>query len=64
MENIETNNAKEMAKLAIQALQDKKAQDIHIIDISQVSVIARLISRKASFRISVRFGACFRPGSI
>ena len=40
MENIETNNAKEMAKLAIQALQDKKAQDIHIIDISQVSVIA------------------------
>ena len=40
MENIETNNAKERAKLAIQALQDKKAQDIHIIDISQVSVIA------------------------
>lgn len=29
-----------MARLAIQALQDKKAQDIHVIDISEVSVIA------------------------
>ena len=29
-----------MARLAISALQDKKAQDIHIIDISEVSVIA------------------------
>lgn len=33
-------NAKEMARLAIQALEDKKAEDIRIIDISQVSVIA------------------------
>lgn len=33
-------NAKEIARLAIQALQDKKAEDIHVIDISQVSVIA------------------------
>ena len=33
-------NAKEVARLAIQALQDKKAQDIHVIDISEVSVFA------------------------
>jgi ribosome-associated protein len=33
-------NAKEMAKLAITALEDKKAEDIKIIDISEVSVIA------------------------
>lgn len=32
--------AKKIARLAIQALQDKKAEDIHVIDISQVSVIA------------------------
>lgn len=37
---MEQKNAKEMTKLAIQALQDKKAQDIRIIDISEVSVIA------------------------
>lgn len=30
----------EMAKLAIEALEDKKAEDIHVIDISEVSVIA------------------------
>lgn len=29
-----------MAKLAIQALEDKKAEDIKVIDISEVSVIA------------------------
>ena len=42
MENNTTTgtNAREMARLAIQALQDKKAQDIHVIDISEVSVIA------------------------
>lgn len=33
-------SAKKMAQLAIQALEDKKAQDIRIIDISEVSVIA------------------------
>lgn len=33
-------NAKKIAHLAIQALQDKKAEDIRVIDISQVSVIA------------------------
>jgi len=32
--------AKEMAKLAIQALEDKKAQDIKVIDIGEVSTIA------------------------
>ena len=31
---------KEMAKLTIQALEDKKAEDIKVIDISEVSVIA------------------------
>lgn len=30
----------EMAKLAIEALEDKKAEDIRVIDISEVSVIA------------------------
>ncbi len=29
-----------MAKLAIQAMEDKKAEDIKVIDISEVSVIA------------------------
>lgn len=33
-------DAKEMAKIAIRALEDKKAEDIKIIDISNVSVIA------------------------
>ena len=31
---------KEMAKMAIEALEDKKAEDIQVIDISEVSVIA------------------------
>lgn len=34
------NTSKTMAKLTIEALEDKKAEDIRIIDISQVSVIA------------------------
>lgn len=33
-------NSKEIAKLAIKALDDKKAEDIKVIDISEVSVIA------------------------
>lgn len=33
-------NSKEIAKLAIRALEDKKAEDIKVIDISEVSVIA------------------------
>ena len=33
-------NSNEMAKLAIMALEDKKAEDIKVIDISEVSVIA------------------------
>lgn len=33
-------NSKEIAKLAISALEDKKAEDIKVIDISRVSVIA------------------------
>lgn len=32
--------AREMTRLAIDALEDKKAEDIHVIDISEVSVIA------------------------
>lgn len=32
--------SKEMTKLAIDALEDKKAEDIKVIDISEVSVIA------------------------
>lgn len=34
------NNSKQMAKLAILALEDKKAEDIRVIDISEVSVLA------------------------
>ncbi|MGN0432381.1 MAG: ribosome silencing factor [Lachnospiraceae bacterium] len=34
------NLSKEMAKLAIKALEDKKAEDIRVIDISEVSVVA------------------------
>ena len=33
-------NAKEMVKLAYQALSDKKGSDIKVIDISSVTVIA------------------------
>lgn len=33
-------NSKEIARLAIEALEDKKAEDIKVIDISEVSVIA------------------------
>lgn len=44
MENKMTQNGKEcskdMVRLAIQALEDKKAEDISIIDISEVSVLA------------------------
>lgn len=32
--------SRKMAKLAIEALEDKKAEDIKVIDISEVSVIA------------------------
>ena len=32
--------SKELTKLAIEALEDKKAEDIQVIDISEVSVIA------------------------
>ena len=37
---MEKKKSKEMARLAIQALEDKKAEDISVIDISQISVIA------------------------
>ena len=33
-------NSKEMTKLVIQALEEKKAEDIRVIDISEVSVLA------------------------
>lgn len=34
------NTSKEIARLAIEALEDKKAEDIKVIDISELSVIA------------------------
>lgn len=34
------NNVLKMTKLAIEALEDKKAEDIRVIDISEVSVVA------------------------
>lgn len=33
-------NSKELAKLAVDALEDKKAEDVRIIDISHISTIA------------------------
>ena len=33
-------NSRDMAKLAIKALEDKKGEDIKVIDISEVSVLA------------------------
>lgn len=38
--NMDNNKSQEIAKLAIQALEDKKGEDIRVIDISQVSVLA------------------------
>ena len=37
---MDKNLSKEIAKMAINALEDKKAEDVRIIDISEVSVIA------------------------
>ncbi len=37
---MEKNDAKTMTKLAIGALEDKKAEDIRIIDISDISIVA------------------------
>ncbi len=37
---MENTQSKAMAKLAISALEDKKAEDIRIIDISEVTVVA------------------------
>ncbi len=37
---MEKEKSREMAMAAIDALEDKKAEDIHVIDISEVSVIA------------------------
>ena len=40
MEDIVAETVKRMAGVAIRALEDKKAEDIRVIDISQVSVLA------------------------
>jgi len=37
---MDKKNSMEMVKLAIEALEDKKAEDIRVIDISEVSVLA------------------------
>src|SRR5699024_843450 len=34
------NQAKEMARLAVEALEDKKAVDVRILDIGQISTLA------------------------
>lgn len=34
------NNSKEMAKLAYEALEDKKGEDIQVIEIKEISIIA------------------------
>jgi ribosome-associated protein len=38
--NMTDNKTKKLAKVAVEALEEKKAEDIRIIDISEVSVIA------------------------
>lgn len=40
MADISTDKIREMALMAINALEDKKAEDIKVIDISQISVLA------------------------
>lgn len=40
MAQLSTEQIKDMAQLAILALEDKKAEDVRVIDISEVSVIA------------------------
>ena len=35
-----SEESRKMAKLAVEALEDKKAEDIKVIDVSKVSVIA------------------------
>jgi len=37
---VDMNDSKKMAKLAVEALEDKKGEDIQIIDIKDISVIA------------------------
>ena len=37
---MDKNYSMEITKLAVQALEDKKAEDIRVIDISEVSVLA------------------------
>ena len=39
-ERTDMTNSKDLCKMAISALEDKKAEDVSIIDISEVSVIA------------------------
>lgn len=40
MEDVCMEESKKMARLAVDALEDKKAEDITILDISEVSVLA------------------------
>ena len=40
MGKLTVEEIKKMAGLAIEALEDKKAEDIRVIDISEVSVLA------------------------
>ena len=40
MTELSLEKVNEMAKMAIEALEDKKAEDIRVIDISQVSILA------------------------
>ena len=38
--DVKNPKAQEMTKIAIAALEDKKAEDVHVLDISEVSVLA------------------------
>ena len=46
MQTIE--QSREMAKLACEALADKKGEDIRVIDIAGISVLARQKSRRCN----------------
>ena len=42
--------SKELTKLAVAALEDRKAEDVTVIDISEISPIADYLDRRASCR--------------
>ena len=48
---MENAKSKEMVKLAVQALEDKKGEDIKVIDIKGVSVLADYFIIASRYRL-------------